>query len=165
MATPDADDPGLLTPAETSLLTDQYELAMAASYFRRGMNEPAVFELSVRHLPPNRRWLMTAGLGPALAMIEQMRFGPGELDYLRSLRFGEPFLEFLAGHRFSGDVDLQLPEDSGFRLDASTVSGDLSSDFDLQGGEQGRRALSGVAGAGDTTLKVETTSGSIHIRH
>ena len=65
----------------------------------------------------------------------------------------------------SGDVELQLPEDSGFRLDASTVSGDLDSDFDLQGGEQGRRALSGVAGTGDTTLKIDTTSGSIHIRH
>jgi len=65
----------------------------------------------------------------------------------------------------SGDVELQLPEDSGFRLDASTVSGDLRSDFDLQGGEQGRRALSGVAGTGDTMLKIETTSGSIHIRH
>ena len=48
----DPDDPGLLTPAETSLLTDQYELAMAASYLRRGMNEPAVFELFVRELPP-----------------------------------------------------------------------------------------------------------------
>jgi len=31
-----ADDPGLITPAETSLLTDQYELAMAASYLKRG---------------------------------------------------------------------------------------------------------------------------------
>jgi len=28
---PDANDPGLLTPAQTSLLTDQYELAMAGS--------------------------------------------------------------------------------------------------------------------------------------
>jgi hypothetical protein len=28
---PDANDPGLLTPAQTSLLTDQYELAMASS--------------------------------------------------------------------------------------------------------------------------------------
>jgi hypothetical protein len=35
-----ADDPGLLTPAQTCLLTDQYELAMAASYFMRGMNAP-----------------------------------------------------------------------------------------------------------------------------
>jgi nicotinate phosphoribosyltransferase len=109
MATPDADDPGLLTPAETSLLTDQYELAMAASYHRRGMNETAVFELFVRHLPPRRRWLMAAGLGPALTLVERMRFGPDELEYLRSLGFAEPFLHYLAGFRFSGHVDA-IPE-------------------------------------------------------
>ena len=39
-------DPGLLTAAETSLLMDQYELMMAASYFRRDMNEPAIFSSS-----------------------------------------------------------------------------------------------------------------------
>jgi nicotinate phosphoribosyltransferase len=109
MATPDANDPGLLTPAETSLLTDQYELAMAASYFRRGMNEAAVFELFVRHLPPHRRWLVAAGLGPALALVERMRFGPEELAYLRSLGFHEPFLEYLAAFRFSGEVEA-IPE-------------------------------------------------------
>jgi nicotinate phosphoribosyltransferase len=109
MATPDPNDPGLLTPAETSLLTDQYELAMAASYLRRGMNETAVFELFVRHLPPHRRWLLAAGIGPALALVEQMRFGPQELSYLRSLGFAEPFLEYLSTFRFSGDVDA-IPE-------------------------------------------------------
>ena len=109
MANPDANDPGLLTPAETSLLTDQYELAMTASYFRRGMNETAVFELFVRHLPPHRRWLLAAGLGPALALVDRMRFGPEEIQYLRSLGFGQPFLEYLAGFRFSGDVDA-IPE-------------------------------------------------------
>jgi nicotinate phosphoribosyltransferase len=109
MGAPDPNDPGLLTPAETSLLTDQYELAMAASYFGRGMNQPAVFELFVRHLPAHRRWLMAAGLGPALALVEQMRFGPGELEYLRSLRFPEPFLEYLADLRITCDVDA-IPE-------------------------------------------------------
>ena len=66
---PDANDPGLLTPAQTSLLTDQYELAMASSYLGRGMNETVVFELFVRRLPPRRRWLLAAGLGPAVAMV------------------------------------------------------------------------------------------------
>lgn len=39
------DDPGLPSPSETALLIDQYELAMSESYLRRGMDEPAVFEL------------------------------------------------------------------------------------------------------------------------
>jgi nicotinate phosphoribosyltransferase len=101
----DPNDPGLLTAPETSLLTDQYELAMAASYHRRGMNEPAVFELFARHLPPHRQWLLTAGLGPALSLVEQLRFGPAELDYLTGLGFAEAFLDYLAGFGFSGDVD------------------------------------------------------------
>src|SRR6266511_3410886 len=63
---PDIDDPGLITPADAGLLTDRYELSMAAAYHRHGMNEPAVFELFARRLPPNREWLVAAGLGPTL---------------------------------------------------------------------------------------------------
>ena len=106
---PDANDPGLLTPAQTSLLTDQYELAMASSYLARGMNESAVFELFVRHLPTRRRWLLAAGLGPALALVRAMEFGEQELAYMRSLGFSASFLEYLARFRFSGDIDA-MPE-------------------------------------------------------
>src|SRR4051812_11290633 len=63
----------------------------------------------------------------------------------------------------SGDVNLRLPAASSFRLDASTVSGDLSSELELSGGETARRSLSGVAGAGSATLTIGTTSGDISI--
>ncbi len=106
---PNPNDPGLLTAAQTSLLTDQYELAMASSYLGRGMNEAAVFELFVRHLPPRRRWLVAAGLGPALALVREMEFGAEELAYLRSLGFGAGFLDYLARFRFLGDIDA-VPE-------------------------------------------------------
>lgn len=82
---------------------------MAASYLREGMNEPAVFELFVRHLPPHRDWLLVAGLGPALSLVEAMRFGAGELAYLRALGFAPAFLEYLSGFRFSGEVEA-MPE-------------------------------------------------------
>jgi nicotinate phosphoribosyltransferase len=106
---PDPNDPGLLTPAQTSLLTDQYELAMASSYLGRGMNEPAAFELFVRHLPPRRQWLLAAGLGPAPALVREMEFGDQELAYVRSLGFDRAFLDYLARFRFSGDIDA-MPE-------------------------------------------------------
>jgi nicotinate phosphoribosyltransferase len=105
----DPNDHGLLSPAETSLLVDQYELAMSASYFRRGLNERAVFELFVRRLPPDRDWLMLAGIGPALAMVEAMRFGPREREYLTSRGFDRDFLDYLSECRFTGDVDA-VPE-------------------------------------------------------
>jgi nicotinate phosphoribosyltransferase len=107
---PNPDDPGLLSPPEVALLIDQYELAMSASYLRHGMNEPAIFELFVRHLPPNREWLLAAGLGPTLALIRELRFAERELDYLRSLElFAGDFLDYLAAFRFSGDLEA-MPE-------------------------------------------------------
>jgi nicotinate phosphoribosyltransferase len=104
-----ADDPGLLSPEQTSLLIDQYELAMAASYLEHGMNEPAIFELFVRELPPRRWWLLLAGLGPALRLICEMRFGDAELGYLGSIGFRPPLLRFLERFRFSGEI-AAIPE-------------------------------------------------------
>jgi nicotinate phosphoribosyltransferase len=107
----DPNDPGLLSPAETSLLTDQYELAMAASYHRREMNQPAIFELFARRLPPHRTWLLAAGLGPTLRLVRELRFGQRELDYLGSTGFGDEFLDYLSRFRFSGEIHA-IPEGS-----------------------------------------------------
>jgi hypothetical protein len=63
----------------------------------------------------------------------------------------------------SGDIRLRLPDDADFRLDASTVSGDINNEFELQGAETGLRSLSGTAGDGGSTLNVSTTSGEIAI--
>src|SRR3954447_18250000 len=105
----DANDPGLLSPAETSLLVDQYELTMSASYHRLGRNQPAVFEHFVPRLPPTRDWLLVCGLGPTLRLISEMRFGDLEVDYLRTLGFAEDFVAYLGELRFTGDVDA-MPE-------------------------------------------------------
>jgi nicotinate phosphoribosyltransferase len=105
----DPDDPGLLTAAEASLLTDQYQLAMAASYHRREMNDEAVFELFPRRLPEKRLWLLACGLGPTLSMVSALRFAESELDYLASLGFDDAFLDYLSGFRFAGDIEA-IPE-------------------------------------------------------
>ena len=61
---------------------------MAASYLcgRASTSRPRS-SCSPRHLPPARDWLLVADLGPALALVEAMRFGPDELAYLRRLGF------------------------------------------------------------------------------
>src|SRR5919198_3229728 len=101
-----ANDPGLLSPADVALLVDLYELTMSASYLARGITEEATFELFARRLPPHRDWLLVAGLGPTLELLRELRFGAVELAYLRSLEmFDEAFLDYLAGFRFTGDVD------------------------------------------------------------
>ncbi|MGH2951828.1 MAG: nicotinate phosphoribosyltransferase, partial [Solirubrobacterales bacterium] len=106
---PDFGDPGLLTPAQTSLATDLYELTMAASYHSQAMDGPAQFELFARRLPPRREWLLAAGLGPTLRLLRELRFGERETEYLRSLGFDAGFCDRLGGLRFHGDVDA-MPE-------------------------------------------------------
>jgi nicotinate phosphoribosyltransferase len=127
----DANDPGLLTAAETSLLVDQYEITMAASYHRLGRNQPAVFEHFIRRLPPNRDWLVACGLGPTLRLIEEMRFGHRELEFLRSLGCDDDFLGYLEGFRFSGDIHampegtIAFPDEPLVRVTAPLIEAQL----------------------------------------
>jgi len=87
-----------------ALLTDFYELTMAASYLRRGMTAPATFSLFVRRLPPTRGFLVAAGLEECLEFLEAFRFEEEDLAYLTSLGFADEVLEAFASLRFSGDV-------------------------------------------------------------
>ncbi|GII77125.1 nicotinate phosphoribosyltransferase [Sphaerisporangium rufum] len=87
------------------LLTDLYELGMAAAYLRAGMTGRATFSLFVRRLPPDRGFLVAAGLADCLDFLEGFSFAPGELDYLRGTRrFAPEALEAFARLRFTGDV-------------------------------------------------------------
>ncbi|HZA74785.1 MAG TPA: hypothetical protein VE623_00150, partial [Acidimicrobiales bacterium] len=72
-------------PVPASLVTDLYELTMAAAYQAEGIEHEATFELFVRRMPPQRRFLVAAGLDDALAGLEALRFAPHEVDYLAGL--------------------------------------------------------------------------------
>lgn len=105
---------GFVAPEAVGLLVDLYELTMAQCYFREGKNERATFDLFVRALPPQRAFLLNAGLESVLDYLEGLRFGPEALDYLRSLGlFDEDFLDYLRRFRFTGDVRA-LPEGEVF---------------------------------------------------
>jgi nicotinate phosphoribosyltransferase len=98
----------------SALLTDLYQLTMLQTYYRQGMAETAVFELFVRHLPPNRGFLLAAGLEQALDYLENLHFTPGELDWLAaSKQFSQDFVDTLAAFRFTGEVHA-LPEGTVF---------------------------------------------------
>ncbi len=91
--------------APSGLLTDLYELNMAASYLERGMGGEATFSLFVRQLPPTRGFLVAAGLEPALEFLEGFGLSEEELDYLgRELGFEDPVLDALGALRFGGEV-------------------------------------------------------------
>lgn len=86
------------------LLTDLYALNMAASYLARGMTGSAVFSLFVRRLPPNRGFLVSAGLEDCLAFLEGFGFDAAELEWLEQHGFAGPTLERLEPLRFTGEV-------------------------------------------------------------
>ena len=94
----------------TGILTDLYELTMAAGYFETGKShELAAFELSIRRLPKNRDYVLLAGLEQARWSIWSIwRFTGPEIDYLRTLpqfaRVSAGFFELLREFRFTGDV-------------------------------------------------------------
>ena len=88
-----------------ALVTDLYELTMAAAYGARVGEREATFELFVRSLPQERRFLVAAGLDDALAGLEAWRFDPADVDYLRGLDLFPPdFLERLDDLGFTGEV-------------------------------------------------------------
>jgi nicotinate phosphoribosyltransferase len=87
-----------------ALVTDLYELNMAASYLRRGMVGPATFSLFVRKLPPSRGFLVAAGVEDCLDYLESFAFDDEDLAYLATLGYDEATLSAFAGLRFTGDV-------------------------------------------------------------
>jgi nicotinate phosphoribosyltransferase len=99
------------------LFTDLYQLTMLQSYFQERMEGIAVFELFVRKLPPNRNFLLAAGLQQVLEFLEQLQLTTEELDWLAaSGMFKSAFLERLAALRFTGDVHA-MPEGTVFFAD------------------------------------------------
>lgn len=91
--------------SEIGLSTDLYQLTMGASYLQLGVTGRATFSLFVRGLPPQRNYLVAAGLDDALERLSSVRFHPEALAYLRSTGQIRPeFIDSLRDFRFSGDI-------------------------------------------------------------
>ena len=52
----------------SALLTDLYQLTMAACYFDQDMQEEATFSLFIRKYPAQRNYFVAAGLSEVLAV-------------------------------------------------------------------------------------------------
>ncbi|NJR64355.1 MAG: nicotinate phosphoribosyltransferase [Leptolyngbyaceae cyanobacterium CRU_2_3] len=104
------EDPALLIrPQDYSLLTDLYQLTMAACYTGEQIDQRhASFELFVRRLPENFGYLIAMGLAQALEYLEQFRFTAEQIAALQSTGIftnaPDRFWDLLAGASFTGDV-------------------------------------------------------------
>jgi len=94
---------------QLGLLTDLYELTMAAGYLAAGKAEQiASFELYIRSLPANRSFLIAAGLEQGVEYLLGLAFSGDDIDYLRKLPVfagcGAEFFDYLRALRFTGDL-------------------------------------------------------------
>jgi nicotinate phosphoribosyltransferase len=97
-------DPRALGP-----VTDLYELTMIVGYLASGMaDRRASFELFVRKMPPNRAYLVFAGLEQALGDLLHLAFSPEQIADIRRwpvfARIDPAILDALAALRFEGDI-------------------------------------------------------------
>ena len=101
----------------TGLLTDLYQLTMAAGYFKLGLAErESVFHLFFRKSPFGGGYAVACGLSQALEFLREFRFTEADVAYLGEQvgNDGKPlfelaFLDFLLGLKLAGDLDA-VPE-------------------------------------------------------
>ena len=99
----------LMQSDDYGLLTDLYQLTMAACYVGEGLDQRrASFELFVRRLPPGFGYGIAAGLASALDYLENFRFTPEQLTALKATGIftgaTAEFWTLLETGQFSGDV-------------------------------------------------------------
>jgi nicotinate phosphoribosyltransferase len=95
-----------------ALLTDFYELTMAAGYFEHGKSsDTATFDLYFRQNPFRGGYAIAAGLEYAVRAVLDTRFTNEDVGFLAGLRsargsflFSESFLKYLSGYRFRSTI-------------------------------------------------------------
>jgi len=89
----------------TGLYTDLYQLTMGQAYFfDNRVKKWAVFDYFFRTTPFGGGYVIYAGLEPLLSALENLKFSPEDLTYLRKLNFHPDYLDYLENFRFTGDV-------------------------------------------------------------
>jgi nicotinate phosphoribosyltransferase len=94
---------------EYSLLTDLYQLTMAACYVKEGLDtKPSRFELFARRLPDGFGYLVAMGLVQVLEYLERFKFSPEQIEALQSTGIfdgaSDRFWDTLLQAKFTGDV-------------------------------------------------------------
>ena len=121
------------------LLTDLYQLTMAAGYYRQKMHERrAIFHLFFRGAPFGGDFALAAGLPLAIDLIKGLHFSADDVQYLGRQKgangqplFREPFLNYLQRLKFTGTVhavaegEIALPHEPLLRIEAPLIQAQL----------------------------------------
>ncbi len=126
--------PEIYRPA-FGLLTDLYQLTMAAGYYHQRIHErKAIFHLFYRKAPFGGDYALAAGLPLAIDIINNLRFSADDVQYLGRLKgatggplFQEPFLNYLQRLKFRGTVhaipegEIVLPNEPLLRIEGTLI--------------------------------------------
>ncbi len=89
----------------TATYTDLYQLTMGQVYFLQGSaRKQAVFDYFFRKIPFGGGYVVFAGLGDVLRILEDLHFSLDDIDYLHSIGLNDEYLTFLRDFHFSGNV-------------------------------------------------------------
>lgn len=99
--------------------------------------------------------LQTRGTGEARTVNGKVNVVMGQADWTGRLHFAT----------VNGGISVTLPANTNADVHATTVNGDMQSDFPLTlRGKWGPREMNGTIGSGGRTLDLETVNGSITLR-
>jgi len=89
----------------SALFMDYYSLTMAQGFWKKGMNNRAVFEMFFRNQPFEGGFSVFAGLGTLLEKLQALAFSQDDIQYLADLGvFDTAFLDYLANFSFQGSL-------------------------------------------------------------
>lgn len=124
-----------MTLKHNAILTDLYQLTMAAGYWEKKINYESTFELFVRKLPEHRSFLVAAGVEQCLNYLMDLKFSAEEIDFLKNhptfKHVSDGFFEYLKDFRFTGDVwaveegTIFFPNEPVIRVTAPTIEAQL----------------------------------------
>lgn len=116
-----------LVDQHSGLFTDHYELTMAQGFFLSGkQNTPARFDYFFRKAPFKGSYVIFAGLGNLLEMLEIYSFDREACDFLKSKGFNTKFIDYLSNFKFKGNVSSVREGEIIFPLEpVLSVSGNI----------------------------------------
>jgi nicotinate phosphoribosyltransferase len=113
----------MIGPVST-LLTDYYQLTMLQAYYREGLVDTASFELFVRNLPPERNFLVAAGLEQVLEFLKTFRLTKEECAWLSEQpKFTSDFVRRLSELRLLISEELKRMAERIDRQSSSDLQG------------------------------------------
>jgi nicotinate phosphoribosyltransferase len=116
----------------TGTYTDLYQLTMGQVYFLTGRSHhEAVFDYFFRKLPFDGGYVVFAGLGDVLDILEDLHFTREDLDYLRSIGLNTEYVNSLRDFRFQGTLhsvregEIVFPNEPVLRVEGTMLEAQI----------------------------------------